>query len=379
MGRRHRKGLKRPSNQKKEVSKDIETVSEKKEISQKPEKPKKTGNFYERNYKLLLLIPMIILVLAILQISIQTAMTGDFVNKGVTLKGGSTATIRTQEIIDISELEDMLSSEFPGQEILVRSQTRFGEQEGYIIDTSIQDSTDIDRLEVLVRDAIPEVKDYSIEHISSTLGQAFFIQIIRALIAAFLFMGAVVFIYFGEKPMMKIVIPIISLVGVGLALTGKTVTANIALILLFALLISLFLKYSIPSFAVILSAFTDIVITVAIVNLLGIKLSTAGIAAFLMLIGYSVDTDILLSTKLFKRKEGTLVEKTTGALKTGLMISATTIVAITLALILTQSETIRQIMIILFIGLVVDLMSTWVQNLGVVWWYIHKKEKNVKV
>ena len=42
----------------------------------------------------------------------------------------------------------------------------------------------------------------------------------------------------------------------------------------------------IPSIAVIFAAFADIVMTLALVNYLGIKLSTAGIEAFLMLIGY---------------------------------------------------------------------------------------------
>jgi preprotein translocase subunit SecF len=64
-----------------------------------------------------------------------------------------------------------------------------------------------------------------------------------------------------------------------------------------------------PSLAVILEAFSDIIVTLAIFNLTGIKLSTAGIAAFLMLIGYSVDTDILLSTRVLKRKDGTVMER----------------------------------------------------------------------
>jgi len=54
------------------------------------------------------------------------------------------------------------------------------------------------------------------------------------------------------------------------------------------------------------------------------KLSTAGIAAFLMLIGYSVDTDILLSSHLLKRKEGGMWVRLHSAFKTGIMMSVTT-------------------------------------------------------
>jgi len=56
----------------------------------------------------------------------------------------------------------------------------------------------------------------------------------------------------------------------------------------------------VPSSCVILAAVSDIISTIAVTNLLGLKMSTAGIAALLMLIGYSVDTDILLTTKVLK-------------------------------------------------------------------------------
>ena len=44
----------------------------------------------------------------------------------------------------------------------------------------------------------------------------------------------------------------------------------------------------------------------------------------------------------------------------------------TVALIFTQSEVIRQIMTILLIGLVVDIINTWIQNAGLLLWYVEK-------
>ena len=105
------------------------------------------------------------------------------------------------------------------------------------------------------------------------------------------------------------------------------------------------------------------------------RLSTAGIAAFLMLIGYSVDTDILLSTRVLKRKEGTEMERIYGAMKTGITMSVTTLTAVSMALIFTQSEIIKQIMIILLIGLLVDLINTWIQNVGILRLYLERKAK----
>ena len=97
-----------------------------------------------------------------------------------------------------------------------------------------------------------------------------------------------------------------------------------------------------------------------------------------MLIGYSVDTDILLTTRMLKRKEGSLNERIMQAMKTGLTMTITTLTVVTLALIFSQSNTIQQIMLILFIGLFVDIINTWIQNVGILRWYLEKYGKNQK-
>ena len=140
------------------------------------------------------------------------------------------------------------------------------------------------------------------------------------------------------------------------------------------LVVFLYFRTFVPSIAVILAAFSDIIVTLAIANLLNFRLSSAGIAAFLMLIGYSVDTDILLSTRVLKRREGTVMDRVFGAAKTGLTMAITTLVAVIVALIFTQSEVIRQIMSILLIGLSVDLINTWIQNVGLLRLYVERKE-----
>src|SRR3989338_3159171 len=102
---------------------------------------------------------------------------------------------------------------------------------------------------------------------------------------------------------------------------------------------------------------------------------TGSIAAFLMLIGYSVDTDILLSTKALKEKSGTLNERMFGAFKTGLVMSMTTITAVAVAYYFSQADILKQIMTVLFIGLNVDIINTWIQNTAILKWYIEKKER----
>ena len=111
-------------------------------------------------------------------------------------------------------------------------------------------------------------------------------------------------------------------------------------------------------------------------NLFEIKLSTAGVAALLMLIGYSVDTDILLSTRVLKQTEGTVTDRIYGSVKTGLTMQATAIVALSVMFLVSPAAVLRQIAIILIIGLVLDIFNTWIQNVGVIKLYL--EYKNVK-
>ena len=290
----------------------------------------KIKSIYEHKYKSLLFIPFVVLILAFVQIGTQYSVTGDFVNKGISLKGGSTITIDYDAKINLDELESFLSNQFPLADFSIRTISSAGRTTSIAIDSDAQDNDEIDILLGVIKEHTKLNDDaYTVETMGSSLGDSFFKQTAIALLIAFFLMGIVVLIYF------------------------RTI---------------------VPSMAVILAAFSDIVVTLAIFNLTGIKLSTAGIAAFLMLIGYSVDTDILLSTRLLKRK-GEIMSKVYGAMKTGLTMSTTTLSAVFVALIFVQSDVIKQIMIILFIGLLVDILMTWIQNVGILRLYLEKKKR----
>jgi preprotein translocase subunit SecF len=141
-------------------------------------------------------------------------------------------------------------------------------------------------------------------------------------------------------------------------------------------LIYIYIKYSVPSFAVMSCAFADIVMTLAMVDLIGMKLSAAGIVAFLMLIGYSVDTDILLTTRVLRRKDSGINHNIFGAFKTGMTMTLTAIATVAVALFFVQSfqTSLNQIFIILLIGLFFDILNTWVTNTCLIKWFMEKNE-----
>ena len=142
-----------------------------------------------------------------------------------------------------------------------------------------------------------------------------------------------------------------------------------------AVVVFLFFRVPVPSLTVIFSAFSDMTIALALMSIFGLELTQATIAALLMLIGYSVDSNILLTTKLLRRKEDTVEDAYFSAVSTGFTMSTTTLGALTSLWILSQAEVIDMIAIVLIFGLLADFMNTWILNAGVLRWYIQRGEK----
>jgi len=308
----------------------------KRDTSEGHPKGKSFNDFYDRNYKKFMILPFALLVASITLIIFQVVTTGDYIHRDVTLKGGVTITIPLDKEVDLAQLQKSLSLDFPKNDISARSLKRGGQDFGLTVSVDIDgnNNADVNRLLASIEKNLNidlTKLDYTTEIVGSSLGTSFFREIFKVLIISFILMSIVVFIAF---------------------------------------------RVPIPCFAAILSVFADITSTLAVVNLIGIKLSTAGIAAFLMLIGYSVDTDMLLSTKVLKKKEGTLNKRIFIAFTTGMTMTGTTIVAVVVALIFTNSDVIRQIMTIVFIGLIFDIINTWITNAGLLKWYMERKVKN---
>lgn len=145
-----------------------------------------------------------------------------------------------------------------------------------------------------------------------------------------------------------------------------------------AVVVFLFFRVPVPSFTVIFSAFSDMVIALALMSIFGIELSQATIAALLMLIGYSVDSNILLTTKLLKRKEDTVEEAYFSAVSTGFTMSTTTLGALASLWLFSTAKVIDEIAIVLIFGLLADFMNTWILNAGVLRWFIGRREEREK-
>jgi preprotein translocase subunit SecF len=163
-------------------------------------------------------------------------------------------------------------------------------------------------------------------------------------------------------------------VGASLSRFFLSKTAEIILVSLLAaaLLVIAIFRGTIASVAVMFGAFADIVITAGMMGLLGIPLSLATVAALMMLIGFSVDTDMLLTIRALKRTEGEAKERVYDAMQTAFVMNSCAIAAFAVLVVvatLLKIETYYQIGMVALIGGLIDFIATWAGNAVMVLWY----------
>jgi preprotein translocase subunit SecF len=292
---------------------------------------KKFIELHDKNYKKLLLIPLILILFSFFYlISFYQNNDGNLFYKDISLTGGTSITL--EEKIDASTLKNFLSGKLEDVNVREISDLITKEQKAIIIETKSNKEESKKILEEYLGYNLIDGENVSFEFTGSTLSENFYQQLLIALLIAFFLMAIVVFFQF---------------------------------------------RVFVPSLAVIFSAFADSLMTLVTINLLGVKLSSAGIVALIMLIGYSVDTDILLSNKVLKRSGSSLNKRLFDSFKTGATMTITSLVAVIIAyLIIGQfSSVLHQIFLIMAIGLSFDLLNTWITNVSIIKWYALEKRK----
>lgn len=287
----------------------------------------KTIESYVKNItiKQMLAVPAILLLLSLSILGYMYFSTGSPVELGMEFKGGYAI------IVDSPKTPDDLKAEFQGYPV-IQAREYGGAGRKFIQFGPMADPLK----EKLISKVNSEYSNVEIKEMGEVVSKPLQEQALRAIIFSFIGMAIVVFIIF---------------------------------------------RTFVPSIAVVISAFADIAFAAAMMDVFGIALSLGTVAALLMLIGYSVDTDILLTTRLLKRK-GELNDKIMDAMKTGMAMTMTTLAALVSLYIIssgsylvssfTRIDIIRDISVVLIFGLVADIVNTWMTNAGILRWYIEK-------
>ncbi len=274
----------------------------------------------------LLAFPLAVLAISLVVLLVSFVSSGSPLILGMEFQGGTQISLETTESPAV--LENMYSS-YPITDV-----RQAGSR--VIMQFGIMDNEQQRQLE---EDVMGRYSNVQIQQVGPVYGQELQVQALQALFISFIGMAIIVFLIF---------------------------------------------RTLIPSAAVILSAFSDIAIAAAFMRVAGIELSLGTLAALLMLIGYSVDSDILLTNRVLKRR-GPVEEKISRAMHTGITMTTTTLAALTAMFIVstfaylvvpsfTQITLLSQISIVLIAGLFADMMNTWLLNTGILRWYSLKRE-----
>jgi len=273
-------------------------------------------------------IPVLLLLLSILFMGISYSKNGAILQKGIDFEGGVQVTVHYSEEIDNADFKATLSRDLGVTDVDVVTTTDPTTRRQETIVVSIGGDVEESEITSAIGNYLDiELKptEYSISVLGPAMASTFWSQAVWAFVFAFLFMAGVVVVTYRKL---------------------------------------------LPSVAIIISAAYDLTIIIGFMAFFKINLSLATIAALLMVIGYGVDTNILLTNKIFRKTSEDVYERLTKGLRTGLTMSATTI-AILLALFLVGgafSLVLKQISGILLIGLIADIPNTWLLNANILTW-----------
>ena len=353
------------------------------------------GKFYEGNYKRYMIIPI---VLYFVLIFIIAAFPG--ITFGMDLQGGTRIILRADRTaeakdIDTKLLEDLLKQDFSFKNLQVS-----GISSSATIGASIQFSENLElsaaeKEIVLANSLLSKAPEQAISHAKNavkllakysapaysenaeemvsiandalTKSKEYFQNKIREVIGK----------EFGATSNVRVEQREIS------AVLGKSFWENALFVMLVAFIaiaivvFALFRKL-IPSLAVIAAGIFDILSGLAGMAIFNIPLSLTTIPALLMLIGYSIATDILLTTRVLTRREDTPAQRSWSSFITGITMTLTAIAALAIMLVgsyIAQISVIFEISAVILFGSIGDIIATWLFNAPLLLWYAERQEK----
>jgi preprotein translocase subunit SecF len=177
-------------------------------------------NWHDKHYKTLLLIPLVLVLFSFVYMGFFYSQHHDFFQKDISLKGGTSATVYGS--VDISNLKEALVKEFGEVNVREVSDLITGEQLAVTVETTAKAEDTKAFLESYLGYELTE-ENSSFEFTGSSLSESFYRQLLIAILVSFVFMAIVVLILFRDL---------------------------------------------VPSGAVIISAFEDILMTLVMVNIL---------------------------------------------------------------------------------------------------------------
>jgi len=261
-------------------------------------------------------LPLILLTFFLLVSINHYIKNGEFFIRDLDLKGGTSISFLTSQEVNIEKISSILG-EYSKQALISISKS----EKDYSVRITLPGEIPHEEILKLIKNSEIEIKEHSIQYVGPELGAAFFTQVFYLLtIAYILIFAANYFIY------RKLIIAI----------------------------------------TIILSSIADIIYIVGATTLLNIPISFAGFTSLLLVIAYTIDTNILLSTKILSEKLEEFYSVYKKTLITGATVSSGLILSMIIVLLFSNSKLLNNIAIILLIGQIAELINTYLLNAGLI-------------
>ncbi len=347
-------------------------------------------DFYQNNFKKMMFIPIILTVIMLFLILFVPG-----IKPGVDLTGGNVLIIRSNEPISESLLTSTLNENFSLKELKVStiaSPTGYGAWIQYTKDPFVISVESV--LDNAINSIETEKESIAFSNQALTLMNKPTQEFNNAKNALMTAQQALAdYKEVNSKKLQDTLVEKLNLGAnaefqkreisptLGEASFASSFTVTLIGVILIILIIFIAFRQFVPSVAIIQAMIFDVLAGLTGMALLNIPLSLTTLPAILMLIGYSIDTDIMLTSRMLKGKDGNPGERATQSMKTGLTMTITSLAALAVMIIFSyfyQIEVIYQISVILFFGLIGDLIATWLMNAPLLLWWVEKKEKEHK-
>lgn len=290
-------------------------------------KPEELFDRIYSDYDKYMAIPVAMILLAVGVLGYNYVSGGEFLKKGIDFTGGTEITYSVQG--EFTSVEAERAFENSGRSDVNAVKQISGNNTLLLVSMPPPEISE-DNAETILNDAGINATAEGFRSISPSVSGAFFQQAQIAFALAFTIMSLVIFIAF---------------------------------------------KDVVPSLAVIFAATGDVLFAAAGMSILGIPLTLGSLAALLMLIGYSVDTDIVLSTRVLKRNRGSVKSRIWSSVKTGVTMSSGGIAGFILLYFVSRSivgpSELSNIAGVMVIGLLADMPLTWLGNAIVLKKYVN--------
>lgn len=347
------------------------------------------------NYRLFILVPVLLFLVFLFLIFVYPT-----VPKGIELSGGTIIRISLDKPVDIQAFKSALSSSFSlsdlavnttesplGQKLLIQfSYEEHIEKAKHLLDQAKSDvlgnpANSLTLSQQAVAELSPFFGEPFPQNVNAEQGLAFaqeafnkadqeFSTRLNSFLESSLGLS-------GEAKILK------DEVGAALGESFYQNAILVSVIAFFFISIVIFAMFReiVPSVTMLASALFDVATALALMAVFSIPLTLSTIPALLTVVGYSVDTEILLTTQVVKRKDKNVHERALDAISTGIAMTTTILATLLIMIAISffgQISVMFEISVVLFFGLLADIVSTWMMSAPLILLYVESKGRGEK-